>query len=386
MNIRHSFLIIAIAFGAGILYTLWQQNDLPTLQHSVPPPPEPTESLESPIFTPDSFTHKLLQATLQHSEGNIILAPRALAANLHILSQYSSDATLSELQSLGLTATQYAPNDTPGEAALLFADYNTAFDTNIDANTITPVPLSGDIGHSIPLINNIVAQAIGADDFNLLHGDHLATASRLISTISLNVHTTWLYAMHASSTPTYDFFNANGSIPRVRAISCEGDIRVAKAPNAEWLAFALQTEEKKGDYLIIIVPQQISARQFAKGMDAKQLADIRQALAQNTPEHHNIEMPRLVFHSPTQELLPVLQLMGISRLISPQANLKGITAETPFYLQAALQKCHISFTENTSELPKSSAPDISVNKPFIWILGSLHNSTPPGAMGIIENL
>lgn len=386
MNLRHSLLLVTAAFGAGLFFTLWQRDALPTLPTLAPTPPVQAETTLPTEVAPDLFTHKLLQAALQSSEGNILLTPRALATNLQTLCRYSGGATREEIQALGISPPESAPTETPGEAALLFADYNVPLKEETDANDIIPIPLSEDVGKSIPLINNIVAQATGTDQLNLLNGDHLAAAPRLISTVSLELRPHWVLPMYASPSADSDFFNANGSMPRIRTISCRGDIRIAQAPGREWLAFALFLHENPDECLLVILPQQSSARAFAQSMDAKLLADIRLVLAQAESQPGVISMPRLHFSLPTQDILPLLRQMGLAHLTSPKADLSAITAESPFYLQAALQKCHLSLIESPHASPGDSAPTISVNKPFIWFLGSLTAPTPPHAFGIIENL
>ncbi len=388
MNLRHSLLLVTAAFGAGLFFTLWQRDELPDLSPVAQQEPVSAQE-EEPAIQSDVFTLRLLQAAMDCTEGNILLAPHALAENLRALQHMSQGATQAELVAQQLnTAQQSAPEDA-GEAAILFHDNTLQYSDKTPADNAIPVPLGAKAGEPILILNRILAEVTGDTQAHFINSEHLPAGSRLISFCALSLHPTWKNPVRSYKEALADFFNADGSMPQIRTVQSSGLFYHAKAQDDTWQAIAmplqLSPKSAKDECLLLIMPQEHSARRFAQQLSPELLNTIRQALAEAAPASLCVEFPRLSFTPPTQDLQPILRALGLKTLLSPDANLRGLSNDKPLFLNAVLQKCRIPLVENRPE-PPQDLPDQRFDKPFIWMIGSLRSSAPPYAIGIVENL
>ncbi|MBQ4614231.1 MAG: hypothetical protein IJB31_04820 [Akkermansia sp.] len=393
MNLRHSLLLTTLAFGAGLGFTLWQQNKFPGVEAPQPatqeaPQQEPPAQIKQEIRS-DEFTLRLLQAAMQCQEGNILLAPHALAENLGILQELSQGDTKAELETLHLPTERQTAAEEAGAVAFLFSENTLNYCDDTPADSTIPVPMEGHAGEPLVLLNSLLADATGEENAHFINGDHLAEGTRIISFSALHLAPTWQLPLQSFKTPNADFYNADGSMPRIRMLQCSGTIRRAQAADGSWQAVALfmklSPQSPEDECLLLILPNNNSARRFAEQWDVAQINAIRKALAEAEPTPLCVEFPRLVFSPPTQDLSPLLQTLGLKKLLTPEADLSKLATDTPLYLNAALLKCRIPITENTVNEP-GGIPDIRFDKPFIWCIGSLSTPAPPYALGIVENL
>lgn len=388
MNLRHILLLVTVAFGAGLFFTLWKRNELPDLSPMSQREPAVAQEEESAIQS-DVFTLRLLKAALECTEGNILLAPHALAENLRGVQHMSQGATRTELETLQLGAEQQSFPEDAGEAAILFHDNTLQYSDTPLADNAIPVPLSGKAGEPILILNSILAEVTGDAQARFINGEHLPSGSRLISFCSLTLQPAWKHPVLSSKEAHADFFNADGSMPQISTVQSSGTFCQAKAQDDTWQAIAiplqLSPKSAKDECLLLIMPREHSARRFAQQLTPEQFSSIRQALATAPPSPLCVEFPRLSFTPPTQDLQPVLRALGLQTLLSPQADLSALATDKPLFLNAVLQKCRIPLVENRPE-PPQDLPDLRFDKPFIWMIGSLRSSAPPYAVGIVENL
>lgn len=387
MNLRHSLLLVTVAFGAGLLFTLWKQEELILVSHpaqETPVPPEATADIKS-----DTFTLRALQAAIESTEGNILLAPHALAENLRALQQMSQGATKTELEALQLGTVHQSAAEAAGEVALLFPDSTLQFCADAPLDNAISIPLGGKEGEPILILNSLLNDATGETSTHFITGEHLPEGTRLISFCSLSLHPTWQYPVLSAKEANTDFFNADGSMPRIRTLQSTGHFCHAQAADGTWQAIAiplqLSPQSAKDECLLLILPKENSARSFAKNMTAEQLTAIRKAVAEAEATRTCVEFPRISFAPPTQDMQDLLQALGLPSLLSPQADLSALATDKPLFLNAALQKCRIPLVENGADAPQD-APELRFDKPFIWIIGSLSSPAPPYAIGIVENL
>lgn len=388
MNLRHSLLLVTVAFGAGLFFTLWKRNELPDFAPTAPPEAV-VAAEEASAIQSDFFTLRMLQAALECTEGNILLAPHAMAENLRALQLMSQGATQAELKALQLSAEQQSAPEDAGEAAIIFHDNSLQYSDKAPADNAIPVPLEGKAGEPILILNSLLAEVTGDSQAHFINGEHLSAGSRLISFCSLTLQPTWKYPVSSSKEAHADFFNADGSMPQVRTVQSSGSFCQAKAQDDAWQAIAiplqLSPKSAKDECLLLIMPREHSARHFAQQLTPELLNTIRQALAEAEPTSHCVEFPRLSFAPPTQDIKPLLRTLGLKTLLSPEADLSGLAADKPLFLNAVLQKCRIPLVENRSE-PPQDLPDLRFDKPFIWMIGSLRSPAPPYAIGIVENM
>lgn len=388
MHARLIYLLITLAFGAGLLYTLHQHPRAATSGPEQPTPAQQTSPTPPEIRT-DAFTLRLLRAALHTTEGNILLAPHAIAENLRTLRDISQGPTHDELDRLGLGDSGAPGAEAAGEAAILFADNSLTYIGHTLPDNVISAPLGGTAGESLVLLNSLLADITGDTNAHFIHGDHLSGSPGLLSFCSLYLAPAWELPLLSAPAANADFFNANGSMPRIRTVQCSGNIRHAQAADGSWQAVALflrlSPQSPTDECLLLILPRDTTARAFAAELTPELLNTIRTSLAQTAPEPRCVEWPRLTFSPPTQDLSPLLRELGLRSLFSPAADLSRLATDKPFYLHAALQKCRIPMVETSPAAPTDIAA-LSFDKPFIWLIGSLSSPAPPFALGIVENL
>lgn len=379
--------------------TLWKPDKLPKLAALLPSlfqtQPAVTPAKQPPVAPPkqeicsDEFTLRLLQAAMETHEGNILLSPHTVAENLRNLQQVSKKATHAEIEALHIPAERQHAAEEAGAVSLLFSANNLNYHSDVPADCTVPVPMGGTAGETLMLLNSLLADATGNAGTHFITSEHLAADTQLISYSALHLAPIWQYPLQSFKKPNADFYNADGRMPRIRTVQCSGQIRHAQAADGAWQAVALfmqlSPQSAKDECLLLILPGSNSARHFAQQWNLAQINTIRQALAEATPTPLCVELPRLVFSPPAQDLSAILQVLGLKTLLTPQADLSGLASNTPLFLNTALQKCHIAIDANTMQEP-TGIPDIRFDKPFIWLIGSLSSPAPPYAIGIVENL
>lgn len=388
MTLRHSMLIITLAFGAGLAFTLWKQDKL-----SAPAPPSPVKAqgTEQPVpeLRTDAFTLRLLHAAMQSNQGNILLLPHALTGALSTLHKLSDGATKPALEALQLSAERLPAAEKDGEATLLFADRELELIDTPELEEIMPVAMGEQWADGLQMMNNLMTGVTGEQDTLFLTGDNLSPDTKLLGICNLSLRPVWQIPLRAQKEAATDFFNANGSMPRIRALQCSGLIRHAKAEDGTWQAVALYLKlspaSAEDTCLLLIMPGGNSARHFALALTPELMTTIRKAVANAEPTSHCVEFPRIIFNPPTQEMRPVLEQLGLQQLFTPEADLSRLTADKPCALHAILQKCRIPLAETETSLPDDVA-DIRFDKPFLWLIGPLSTPAPPYALGIVENM
>ncbi|MBR5522433.1 MAG: hypothetical protein IKV82_03085 [Akkermansia sp.] len=388
MTLRHSMLIITLAFGAGLAFTLWKQDKL-----SAPAPPSPVKAqgAEQPVpeLRTDAFTLRLLHAAMQSNEGNILLLPHALTGALSTLHKLSDGATKPALEALQLSAERLPAAEKDGEATLFFADRELELIDTPELEEIMPVAMGEQWADGLQMMNNLMTGVTGEQDTLFLTGDNLSPETKLLGICNLSLRPVWQLPLRAQKENGTDFFNANGSMPRIRALQCSGLIRHAKAEDGTWQAVALYLKlspaSAEDTCLLLIMPGGNSARDFALALTPELMTTIRKAVANAEPTFHCVEFPRIIFNPPTQEMRPVLEQLGLQQLFTPEADLSRLTADKPCALHAILQKCRIPLAETETSLPDDVA-DIRFDKPFLWLIGPLSTPAPPYALGVVENM
>ncbi len=389
MTLRHSLLIITLAFGTGLAFTLWKQDKLPRL--STPPPPEEAQVAEQPApdISTDAFTLRLLHAAMQSNESNILLLPHAITNALSTLHELSDGATKPVLESLQLSSEMLPSAEKDGEVTLFFADRELKLKDSPTLEEIMPIAMGEQWADGLQMINNLMASVTGEQDTLFLTGDNISPETKLLGICNLSLSPVWQLPLRAQKEAATDFFNANGSMPRIRAQQCSGLIRHAKAEDGSWQAVALYLKlspaSAEDTCLLLVMPGGNSARDFALALTPELLTTIRKAVAEAEPTSHCVEFPRIIFNPPAQEMKPVLEQLGLQQIFTPEADLSGLTADKPCALHTLLQKCRIPLAQ-AETAPPDDVADIRFDKPFLWFIGSLSAPAPPYALGIIETL
>ena len=108
-------------------------------------------------------------------------------------------------------------------------------------------------------------------------------------------------------------------------------------------------------------------------------------------------MPRFEQRTDTFSLTNALKSCGVKRIFTMQADLSGF-AEGPLYLSEVLQRCYVKADEQGAKAaavtvgmvrffsarPPSRPVPFIMDRPFIWAITDLENSTAPLFMGLFE--
>lgn len=424
MKIYHWILLFLLALVVSMAYQYTLRH--PTENTPLPGETAPTLTLPKGGITSDPFSLKLLQAALRTDRGNILLAPRPLAATLSDLRPLSTGKTAAALDALSLPRNN-TPNDAhsssttdaqapspsspePETVNVLFGDIGLDDTDAIRTDSFIRIPFSTHPAESINLVNNILSEQTDGRISYVVTGDDINTNTRLLSITGANFTGEWLVPFSPQATKPADFFNANGGMPRVRMMTCRGSLRLARAEDGTWQAVALflrrTTPRADSTCFVAILPRGDSARDFARHLTPERLTAIRTALAHATPVEATIDLPLLPLRPPAQNLRPLLRQLGLDNLFTPEAELLLKEGGKPVFLSAALQQCSVLLTETGKPTSPTEAPHppaaehsdtptenhpttgetLTFNRPFLWFIGDLTSPAPPWYLGIIENM
>jgi serpin B len=176
--------------------------------------------------------------------------------------------------------------------------------------------------------------------------------------------------------------------------------RYTYAEGLDWEALALffrpQKIEGVPGCFLAILPQG-NARDFAASLSPEKFDSICKALAAAAPRQVRVGMPRFEQRTATFPLTNALKACGLRKIFTPQADLSDF-ADAPLYLSEVLQRCYVKADEqgakaaavtvgvilSWSARPRSVIPFI-MDRPFIWAITDLENSTSPLFMGLFES-
>lgn len=400
MKAKDALIIALSAFVLGLSYPYWKE----WLGSSAEAPCQPPSATFLPLpeegVPEDAFTCNLLHTALNaRPEGNILLAPNSLAAILIQMRPMASDELAERLDALPLPETLQESAANVREAACLFADTSQPLDSRYAGTAVLPAPFSNNLPQALSTINTAIASFTAGAIRQVTDSELTPAWTGLASVNVLSFDTPWHYPVPAKESQTADFYNADGGIQRVRMMSCKGSFRIVSDPEGQWKAAALFFQPPRTNApvkdtccLIVVLPQNGQARKLATAFTPSQIAALRTALAHAPETDGRIEIPCLSFQARTQDVTPILRLLGIDPLFTDPTPLPRLTQEKPLPFTRALQSCHIILSESearpgiTPSAPEHTPILLQLNRPFLWFLGSLTSPAPPYAAGLIEKL
>lgn len=392
MKPKDWLLIILLAFllGLGISWMLEQE---PSEESPAPPAPGSKEG----TIIQDPFTIKLLQATLRTRPGNVLLAPNALAGVLIQLRPMTEGSLAQTLDALPLPATLQESAANAHEAACLFANPSASLNPEQTGNVI-PTPFSDDFARSLAEINNAISTFTERAIAQTITSEHITPQTSLLAISALALQATWHDDIQPQDSYDAPFHNANGKTPSIRMICSKGSYLLAEDPEGEWKAVALPLRNatpsppiQDPGFLILILPRENSARRFAEGLTPEKLGNIRTALTQGTYRQGAIGIPRMNFQPYPQDLTATIEELGLQSLFRDASPLPRLTSKLPYCCESLIQNCTVRITEthhtgNEPAATNNDKPTQQIDRPFLWLIGSLTSPAPPYALGIIENL
>jgi len=396
------FVIILLAFfvlGLSFPYLkqwLAEEGDSPAASFRAPRVSLPESG--APV---DAFTARLLQAALSaRPEGNILLAPNSFAATLMQLPPLANEGLAAQLASISLPDSLQDSAAGAHEAACLFAD-SAAVPNNAADLGVFPAPFSQNLPRALSEVNNAISSFTQGGVGQVISSDQASPETGILAVNALSFHSPWLFPVRKEDSHDADFFNADGRMPRVRMMQCKGSFRIAEDPSGEWKAAALFFRNdspaaalRDSCCLVVILPQGGSARKLAADLEPTAFAALHTALARAPETEGSISLPVLSFRPLTQDVTPLLHLLGLRSLFAVASPLPGLSGDTPLPFSRALQCCSLTLDESGDDAPPHASPPLpnhapvllQADKPFIWFIGSLASPAPPYALGIVENL
>lgn len=358
--------------------------------HSKPAPVE-TETHISEQGV-DTFGLKLFQAALRENNGNVIVAPCAMAALLHETHSIVQGKAKEELKHLQLPEKAPFVNVNPSIFAGLFADDAVDFLPTEDARAFIRVPFNA-LPRAFGLINTLVENAnCPAIGFTLGNDSLVNRSSRLVGIVSTKFDKPFESPFFAANNATMNFDNADGRAPGITMMRSRGNYRTTRAEDGSWEAVALpyQKELKTGSslYFIAILPRG-SARTMAETITPEQLGDIRRALSRSKPQYGDTALPELRYLPHTATADRQLQRLNIHAIYT-QKDLFPAVRNDSLVFDTILQQHEFSIkaapTPKLTPVPSAGGNGTTIDRPFIWLVCDLNSDTPPFLIGLIENL
>lgn len=355
----------------------------------------PATASETPGFALDMF-----RQVVQEQKGNVVFSPASLEGVLRLLKQGARGETLRELDSLSMPERVSPSAMSPAEANALFVDKSLALKPGIKVDAVIPAPLMTNAVKSADMVNawadektrGMIPSIIKPAD---LQGGQCA----MIAANAIALEEKWRIPFAPEMTCPTPFRCADGSEREV-PMMFKTD-RYTYAAGDDWQALALffrsDKEEGVPGCFLSILPIFKDARAFAETLTPQKFDSICKALAAAERCQVRVGMPRFEQRTDTFSLTNALKSCGVKRIFTMQADLSGF-AEGPLYLSEVLQRCYVKADEQGAKAaavtvgmvrffsarPPSRPVPFIMDRPFIWAITDLENSTAPLFMGLFE--
>lgn len=229
--------------------------------------------------------------------------------------------------------------------------------------------------------------------------DAVNPATRLIAASAIYLKEKWLLPFDEDETESfYRFTCTNGSTTYADMMQCTADFRYVEGEDWQAVALPYKTEGRLGEpgYFIGILPKG-NAHQFAAQLTPQKYQSIRKALArEDCTQQLLVKLPRFRIDTGRMQLNELLQVLGVKKAFTSEANFRGFTKE-PLFLNDVSQYCVVINDEEGTEAAAITIADIKTwslepehpqtkelifDRPFLWIIGDLNTPAPPYFMGI----
>lgn len=401
MKAKDFIIILPAFFVLGLAFPCLKQWLAETGDSPAAASGEPRISLPEAGAPEDAFTARLLQASLNaRPKGNILLAPNSFAAALMQLKPLSNEGLAAQLASIPLPDSLQDSAAEAHEAACLFAD-SAAVTDSASGHGVFPAPFSKNLPRALSEVNNAISSFTQGGVGQVISSDQASPETGILAVNALSFHSSWLCPVRKENSRNAHFFSADGRMPRVRMMQCKGAFRIAEDPSGAWKAAALffrndspAAAPRDSCCLVVILPHGGSARKLAADLGPAAFAALRTALARAPETEGSISLPVLSFRPLTQDVTPLLHLLGLRSLFAVASPLPGLSGNTPLPFSRALQCCSLTLAESgddasaraSTPMPDHAPVLLQADKPFIWFIGALASPAPPYALGIVEDL
>ena len=346
-------------------------------------------------------------------KGNVLYSPNIMETSLAYVAQCTIGKTKDELRNLRYSAPDKYSAVHPLSAFALFV----ADDVKLKGKKlpILRVPFATKPAAAVKKINawfsrktrHLIPNAIGADD--------VSADTRLFFASALCMVEGWVETFDKTATvPNYPFTRSDGTVVKVPMMVAEDSTDHHYAEGEDWQAVRLVImSNKKASYnkcagSFIAIRPRGDVREFAAKLTPELLAHIYKELSRpimykEGNQYHirytDVKLPRFSLPPAEVDLTPHLKKLGVRTLFTPQADFSVLTDEQGLYLAHLKQKNAIEVHEDGFSavsvmwggvLGAYSGMvehhfSITLDKPFIFIIGAAHPQVAPYFMGICEN-
>ena len=338
----------------------------------------------------DSLSIQLFRTLAKETEGNMAFSPQGVENVLNTLKKYSAGDTLAELESLPMAATAPAFNINVKQADALFVANNLPLVPGVKDAVSVNFGQSEKAAQTInewcrAHTNGLIKKLVQANDFSVL--------TAFVATNAIYMKEKWQFPFAPNDSFPGEFTTADGKTVSANMMSCTAKFPAAKGE--DWVAIALPyaASAPTGEpcYFIAISPTK-DIRNFATTLtDAKYRAIIN--CIGYAGGQTRVVMPSFTVDTSTLNLNNALKAAGLKKIFSYADFSRLTTSQTDLYLSAVLQKCYVKVEEQGTEAAAATAAIVNframprtvvLDRPFIWVIGSLSANTTPLFMGIVE--
>lgn len=353
----------------------------------------PVSAMEVPALGVDVF-----RQVVKEQKGNVVFSPASVEGVLRLLKQGARGETLKELQGLSMPVRLSPSAMTPAEANALFVDDALKLKPGIKVDEVISTPLLSDAKKSAEMVNDWANEKTRGMIPSIIEPSHLqGNPCMMIAANAIAFEEKWLSPFNPDLTAPAPFRCADGEERMVPMMFRTGSYTYAEGLDWEAIALYFRPGEQGGEpgCFLAILPKS-DARAFVESLTPQKFDSICKALASTRSCEVRVGMPRFEQRTATFPLTNALKACGLKQIFSKSADLTGF-ADAPLYLSEVLQRCYVKADEQGAKAaavtvgmvrsfaarPRRVVPFI-MDRPFIWAITDLENSTAPLFMGLCE--
>lgn len=343
-------------------------------------------------------------------KGNVLFSPACFEAALLHVGKYTAGQTKAELQALRYGAKDTHTAMTPYAASALFVADDLKLKPIKQEAMRVPFATAPEV--AVQKINAWVNKTTRGMMSAAVDADAVRADTRFMVVSALTLKEGWMetFADYATK-PHYPFTMSDGTVVKVPMMCAENSTMHHYAEGDDWQAVRLvvmpRRKNKQAGSFVAIRPRG-DVRAFAAKLTPELLAHIYKELARPTTYVENnkwhvrytdVLLPRFSLPAEQVDLSPYMQKLGVRSLFSPQADFSPLTAEKGVFLDSFIQKNALDVHEDgfsAASVTWGGALGayggtveqhfrITLDKPFIFIIGAMEAQVRPFFVGICEN-
>lgn len=337
----------------------------------------------------DSLSLQLFRTLSKETTGNLAFSPAGVENVLNTLKQYSAGTTLAELNALNMPDIGTTFNIRVEQADGLFVADKLPLVPGVDGAVKIDFSQSAQAADAINAwcakhTHGLIKKLVQAGDFSAL--------TAFVAANAIYLKEQWKYPFDPNDSFTGEFTTADG-----KKIPAQMMSRTAKFPAArgeDWDAIALPYAASApiGEpcYFIAISPTE-DIRSFASTLTDEKYGEIISRIGYAGGQTRVI-MPSFTIDGEALTLNNALQAAGLKQIFN-DADFSRLTPSKGLYLSKVVQKCYVKVDEQGTEAAAATAVivswramphAVSLDRPFIWVIGELNGKSTPLFMGIVE--